>query len=364
MNETTIPPGLERRREDYELITGHGHYVDDLRPADGRPAVLHMAVVRSPYAHAEVKSIKLDEARALPGVVAAFESAELVKGMATFETLPMPGLKKTERRPLAVGRVRYVGDPVAVVLAENLYTALDARDLVEVDYEPLPAVADPEAALAADAPLLYDEFGSNVAFFSQTGGGDIQAAFEGADRIVRLRLVNQRLAPSAMESRACLFDFDPGSGQLTAWVSSQAVYRAREALANFLGIDRKNIRVYNAVVGGGFGVKTGFVGEEIVAAALAVKFGRPVKWIEGRSENLQAQTQGRGQINYIEAAVKNDGQLLGLKVQSIADLGGFLTFTTAMVPNGTPSMLSGPYSLPAVDSQVVGAFTNKVPTGA
>src|SRR5712692_208103 len=364
MNETTIPPGLERRREDYELITGHGHYVDDLRPADGRPAVLHMAVVRSPYAHAEVKSIKLDEARALPGVVAAFESAELVKGMATFETLPMPGLKKTERRPLAVGRVRYVGDPVAVVLAENLYTALDARDLVEVDYEPLPAVTDPEAALAADAPLLYDEFGSNVAFFSQTGGGDIQAAFEGADRIVRLRLVNQRLAPSAMESRACLFDFDPGSGQLTAWVSSQAVYRAREALANFLGIDRKNIRVYNAVVGGGFGVKTGFVGEEIVAAALAVKFGRPVKWIEGRSENLQAQTQGRGQINYIEAAVKNDGQLLGLKVQSIADLGGFLTFTTAMVPNGTPSMLSGPYSLPAVDSQVVGAFTNKVPTGA
>ena len=364
MIETTLPAGLERRREDYKLITGTSHYVDDLRPPKGRPAALHMIVVRSPYAHAEIKSIQLDAARALPGVVAAFAGEELVSGMRTIDTIPAPGLKNPERRPLALGRVRYVGDLVAVVLAENLYTAMDARDLVEVEYEPLPAVVDPEAALAPDAPILYDELGSNMAFRSQAGGGDIKAAFANADRTFRLRVVNQRLAPSSMEPRACMFDFDQASGELTAWVSTQAIYRVIDALSSFLGIERSHIRVYNAEVGGGFGSKTAFLGEEIVAAALAVRYGRPVKWIESRSENLQAQTHGRGQVNYIEAAFQNDSRLLGLKVRTIGDLGAFLAMSTALVPNGTPYMLNGPYKMQALDCQVVGAFTNKVPTGA
>ncbi|HEU0002260.1 MAG TPA: xanthine dehydrogenase family protein molybdopterin-binding subunit [Ktedonobacteraceae bacterium] len=364
MLKTTIPPGLERRTEDYRLITGHAFYVDDLRPPEGRPATLHMAVVRSPYAHAELKNIKMDAAKALSGVVAVFAGEELVSDMRPMDTIPLPGLKKPERRPLALGRVRYAGDPVAVVLAESLSIAEDARDLIEVDYEPLPSVTDPEAALAAGAPLLYDDFGTNMAFQSQSGKGDIAAAFASADRTIKLRLVNQRLAPSSLEPRACLFDYDAGSGQFTAWVSSQSIYRVRDALAGILDIDRGRIRVFNAEVGGGFGAKTVFVGEEIVAAKLAFKYERPVKWIETRSENLQAQTQGRGQINYVEAAVQNDGRLLGLKVRTIADLGAFLAFTTAMVPNGTPSMLNGPYRIEAVDSQVVGAFTNKVPTGA
>src|SRR5207248_3414587 len=225
-------------------------------------------------------------------------------------------------------------------------------------------VSDPEAALAPGAPLLYDEQGSNVAFNVSTGGGDIEAAFAQAEHIVRLRVVNQRVAPSSMEPRACMFDFNPESGEFSAWVSSQAIYTARETLAQFLGIDRRKIRVLNAEVGGGFGTKTGFVGEEIVAAALALRFGRPVKWIESRSENLQSQTQGRGQINYIEAAYQHDGRLLGLKVRTIADLGAFLAATTAMVPNGTSNLLNGPYQVQAVDSQVIGVFTNKVPTGA
>jgi carbon-monoxide dehydrogenase large subunit len=364
MLQTKIPAGLERRTEDYRLITGHAFYVDDLRSPDGRPAALHMAVVRSPYAHAEVKNIKTDVAKALPGVVAVFVGEELVSDMRPMETIPLPGLKKPERRPLALARVRYVGDPLAVVLAESLAIAEDARDLVEVDYEPLPPVTDPEAALAEGAPLLYEDFGTNVAFQSQSGKGDIAAAFANADRTIKLRLVNQRLAPSSLEPRACLFDYDSASGLFTAWVSSQSIYRTRDALAGALGIDRSHVRVYNAEVGGGFGTKTGFVGEEIVAAKLAFLYGRPVKWIETRSENLQAQTQGRGQINYVEAAFQNDGRLLGLKVRTIADLGAFLSFTTAMVPNGTPSMLNGPYRIEAVDSQVVGAFTNKVPTGA
>ena len=228
MIETSLPPGLERRREDYRLITGRSHYVDDLRSPQGRPAVLHMAVVRSPYAHAEISHIALEAARSQPGVIAAFEAAELVNDMPTIDSMPIPphGLNKPVRRVLAVKRVRYVGDPVAVVLAEDLYTALDARDLVEIDYLPLPAVSDPEAALAPGAPLLYDELGSNVAFNVSTGGGDIEAAFAQAEHIVRLRVVNQRVAPSSMEPRACMFDFNPESGEFSAWVSSQAIYTA------------------------------------------------------------------------------------------------------------------------------------------
>ncbi|TMC85469.1 MAG: xanthine dehydrogenase family protein molybdopterin-binding subunit, partial [Chloroflexi bacterium] len=342
MIEMSLPGGLERRREDYKLITGLGHYVDDLKLPAGRPPVLHMVVVRSPYAHAEIQSIEVDAARALPGVVAVFTGAELVSGMRTMDSVPIPGLKKPERRPLAERRVRYVGDPVAVVLAENPYVAMDARDLVEVDYAPLPAMTDPEMASAPEVPLLYEEFGSNVAFLTQAGGGDIRATFERADRTLRLRVVNQRVAPSTMEPRACMFDYDPASGELSAWVSSQAIYRVRDTLASFLDLDRSRIHVHNAEVGGGFGVKTGFLGEEIVAAALAVRYERPVKWIEGRNEDLQAQTHGRGQINYIEAAFQNDGRLLALKVRSIADLGAFLSWVTAMVPNGTSYLLSGP----------------------
>jgi carbon-monoxide dehydrogenase large subunit len=353
---------LHRRREDYEPITGLAHYVDDLRPPERRPPALHMAVVRSPYGHATIDHVRLEAARAQPGVVAAFAGAELVHDLPPLGAVPQPGLNRPERRPLAVDRVRYVGDPVAVVLAEDRYVAADARDLVEVVYTPLPAVTDPEAALAPDAPLLYEEFGANVAFRSQLRHGDIQAAFAQADRIVGLRLVNQRLAPSSIEPRACMFDFDPASGELAAWLSSQAIYRAREALAGFLGLDPRRVRVRNATVGGAFGAKNVFVGEELIAAALAMKLARPVKWIEERSENLQAQTQGRGQINYVEAACSNDGRLLALRVRSLGDLGAFLVGVTAMVPARTPSMLGGPYQVQAVDSEVVGVFTNKVPT--
>ncbi len=358
----TIPAGLERRKEDLLLITGRAHFVDDVRLAEGRPAPLHMAVVRSPYAHAELKRIKLDAARALPGVVAAFAGADLLTELRPLETPPLPGLKQPEHRPLALGKVRYVGDPVAVILAESPWVAEDALDRVEVDYAPLPAVVDPEAALAPGAPLLYEEFGSNAAFQSHLGGGDIDAVFDRADYTITLRLVNQRLAPSSLEPRACLFDFDPHTGQLVAWLSSQGVYRMREALASMLGLDRSRIRVINAEVGGGFGSKNGFVGEELLAALLAVKYGGPVKWIETRSENLRAQTQGRGQVSYVEAAFQHDGRLLGLKVRTIADLGAFLTPMTAMIPNSTLRFLAGPYRIEAVDSQVIGAFTNKVPT--
>jgi len=363
MQQTAIPASFERRKEDERLITGRAHFVDDVRLPAGRPAVLDMAVVRSPYAHAEITRTRLKAAKTLPGVVAAFSGADLANEVRLpTGAMPLARLKQPEHRPLALGKVRYVGEPVAVVLAESPAREEDARNLVEVDYAPLPAVVDPEAALAADAPLLYEDFGSNVAFHAHSGGGNLEAAFARADHITRLRLINQRLAPSSLEPRACLYDYDPESGQLVAWLSSQGVYRAREALAGMLGIDHSRIKVINAEVGGGFGSKNGFVGEESLAAWLAVTCRRPVKWIESRWENLQAQTQGRGQVNYIEAAFQHDGRLLGLKVRTIVDLGAFLTPMTAMIPNSTSSFLAGPYQIEAVDSQVVGIYTNKIPT--
>jgi carbon-monoxide dehydrogenase large subunit len=362
MSEHTTSTTSVRRLEDRGLITGRRHYVDDLKAPEGRPPVAFMAVVRSPYAHARIKHIALEAARSLPGVIAAFTGEELVGDMPTLDAVPVGNLKKPPRKPLAVDKVRYMGDPLAIILAEDRYIALDARDLVDVDYEPLTAVIDPETALAPDAPLLYEEFGSNQAFQSHVGGGDIEAAFAQADHIVHLRLVNQRLAPSSIEPRGCLFDFDEQSGILNAWMSSQAVYRARQTLATFLKLDPARIHIQNAEVGGAFGAKNFLLGEEIIAAALAMRFARPVKWCDDRSESLQAQTHGRGQVSYVEAAVRKDGRLLGLKVRTIADIGAFIAGVTAMIHHRSATFLSGPYRIEAIDNLMTGVYTNKVPT--
>jgi carbon-monoxide dehydrogenase large subunit len=324
-----------------------------------------MAVVRSPYAHAEIGQIYLEEAHAQPGVVAEFGGLQFVKSMGTIESAPIPGNnKRPERRPLATYKVRYVGDPVAVVLAEDRYMAEDARDLIDVDYEPLPTVVDPEEALNPDAPLLYEEIGSNVAMVSHIAGGDIQAAFAQADRTLKLRIVNQRLAPASLEPRACMFDFDPTSGVLTAWLSSQSIYRARETLAKFLGLDRSRIHVYNADVGGGFGAKNTFLGEELVAATLAIRLERPVKWIEDRRENLLAQTHGRGQVSYIEAAFQSDGRLLALKAHTVGDIGAYIAGVSPNIHARTGIMLNGPYQVQAIESTTLCSFNNKAPTNA
>ncbi|MGH2515501.1 MAG: xanthine dehydrogenase family protein molybdopterin-binding subunit [Ktedonobacterales bacterium] len=364
MNEQRIPPGFERRREDERLLTGRGQYVDDLRSPPGRPDPLFMAAVRSPYAHARVEAMRTDAALAVPGVVAVYTGRELAESLPPLAGAPMPGGKHVERYPLATDVARYVGDPIAVVLAENRYAAGDARLLVEVDYDPQPAVADPEEALVPGAPILYSALGSNEVYRMPSGGGDIAAAFAAASGAVTLRLVNQRITASPLEPRACMFDFDPATNRLTAWLSSQSVFGARELLAKTLNIPASSIHVVNADVGGGFGTKTTFLGEELVAAFLAKRLGRPVKWIEERSENLQAQTHGRGQTNYIEAAYTADGRVLGLRVRTIADLGAFLFGIAPMLPTFTIQMLCGPYRIEAVAAEVIGVLTNKVPTGA
>jgi aerobic carbon-monoxide dehydrogenase large subunit len=364
MTEQRMPTGFERRREDERLITGRGQYVDDLRPPTGRPGTLFMAVVRCPFGHAHIGAIGSESALAAPGVFAVHSGRELAGHLRPLAGFPMPGARQTERYPLAIDTARYAGDPVAVVLAESRHLAADARFLVQVDFEPLPAGTDPEEALRPGAPLLYPEIGSNEAYRMPVGGGDIDAVFGRASGTVTLRLVNQRVAASPMEPRACMFDFNPETGQLTAWVSSQSIFGARDTLAESLGIPPDRIHVFNADVGGGFGTKVSLLGEEIVAASLAVRYGRPVKWIEDRSENLQAHNHGRGQINYVEAAYTEEGRVLGLRVRTVADLGAYLHGVSPMLPLFTARMLCGPYRIEAVAAEIVGMLTNKVPTGA
>ncbi|HLZ22506.1 MAG TPA: xanthine dehydrogenase family protein molybdopterin-binding subunit [Ktedonobacterales bacterium] len=364
MTEQRIPPGFERRREDERLITGRGQYVDDLRPPTGRPDALYMAVVRSPHAHARIGAMSAAQASAVPGVVAITMGNELAGNMPLLESFPVPGGKQTDRRPLAIDTARYIGDPVAIVLAETSYAAADARLLVQIDFEPLPAVTDPEEALRPDAPLLYPEIGANEIYRMPFGAENIDAAIAQASGTINLRLVNQRLAASPMEPRGCMFDYISETGQLTAWLSSQSVFGARQALSQSLGIPSTSIHVINADVGGGFGTKVEFLGEELIAAALAVRYGRPIKWIEDRSENLQAQTHGRGQINYVEAAYTPEGRILGMRVRTIADLGAFLIGVAPVLPIFTTQMLCGPYRIEAIAAEIVGVLTNKPPTGA
>src|SRR5579859_122877 len=364
MTNQHMPAGFERCREDERHLTGRGQFVDDLRPPPGRPDPLFMAVVRSPYAHARIGAIATEQAAALPGVVAVHTGRALAEHLPPMTTVLAPGSKSVERRPLATDIARYAGDPVALVLAENSYAAADASLLVDVEYDPLPAVTDPEQALTPDAPVLYDELGANDVYRVSIGGGDITAAFAHASGTVTLRLVNQRVAASPLEPRACLFDFDPETGQLTAWISSQSIFRARDTLASSLGIPPRSIHVLNADVGGAFGTKSIFLGEEIAAAALAVRYGRPVKWIEDRSENLQAQVHGRGQINEVEAAYAADGRVLGMRVRTIADLGAFLLGPYPTFPIRTAKLVCGPYRIEAVAAEIIGVVTNKMPVGA
>lgn len=320
-----------------------------------------MLVVRSPYAHARIEKIDAEAARQAPGVVAVVTGEDLADQLKPLDALRLPGLKFEPRLPLATEKVRFVGDPLAVVLAENRYLGVDARDLVDVEYTPLPAVTDVEEATSADAALLYEELGSNVALALRTPYGDVEGTFARAQHVARLRLVNQRVAPSSMEPRACYFDYDPASGEFSAWVSSQGVYRIKDILCRYLNLPPERVHVHNAAVGGAFGAKNALLGEELIAARLAFTHGRPVKWIEERSENLQSQVQGRGQIDYIEAAFQDDGRLLGLKIRVLADIGAFVAGMSVMMAVRTPTLSCGPYRVEAIESDVECIYTNRPP---
>ena len=358
-----------KRREDPRLITGQATYVDDIKLL----GMLHMAVLRSPYGHARIKSINTEAARNHPGVVAVY-IAEDLKGVVGDIPIavPLPGPISEglgRRGPLAEGKVRFYGDPVAVVIAEDRYTARDARDLIEIDYEPLPAAMDIEKAMQPGAPLLYEEIGTNVATSIHPPTDEIDKVFQQtlADGgiVVKQRIVNQRLAPTAMETRGAVAEYRKVDKTLTVWSSSQVPHFLRNFLAEQLGLPQHQVRVIVPEVGGGFGSKLNIYPEEALVSFAAMKTGRPVKWIEDRSENFVATIHGRDQIDDIEVAATRDGKVTGLKVHVISDLGAHLQFFTDVIAIGfTLPMLSGSYDIPVVYGSCDTVLTNKTPTDA
>lgn len=357
-----------KRREDPRLITGQATYVDDIKLY----GMLHMAVLRSPYGHARIKSINTEAARKHPGVVAVY-TAEDLKGAVGPVACAVPLGKITEgmgiRNALAEGKVRFYGDPVAVVIADDRYTARDARDLIEVDYEPLPAAIDVEKAMQEGAPLVYEEFGTNVALSVHPPTEEIDRVFEetkaGGGVVVKGRIVNQRLAPTSIETRGVVADFNKGSGSLTFWSSSQIPHILRNVLAATVGLPQHQVRVIVPEVGGGFGSKLNIYPEELVAAYASMKLGRPIKWIEDRSEALAATIHGRDQVDYFEIAATKEGKVTGLKVYAILDMGSYCQlFTDTMVLAFMFPVICGAYDIPALHTSTDMLFTNKVPTDA
>src|SRR5713101_5302670 len=357
-----------KRREDPRLITGQATYVDDIK----LPGMLHMAVLRSPYGHAHINSINTDAARKYPGVVAVYTAAD-IKGIVGNIAVAVPLGKIAEgmgvRGPLAEGKVRFYGDPVAFVVAEDRYTARDARDLIEVDYEPLPAVVDMEKAMQPGAPLLYEEFGTNVPFGIHPPTDDIDKAFAQtlADGgvVVKQRLVNQRLAPVAMETRGVVAEMRKADKTLTVWSSSQNPHLLRNILSAQVGLPQNQVRVIVPEVGGGFGSKINIYPEEPLVAFAAMKTGHPVKWIEDRSENMAVTIHGRDQVDYAEIAATRDGKITGLKIYGISDMGAYSQLLTdvIMIALGFP-VATGAYDIPNVHLSADLVFTNKAPTDA
>jgi carbon-monoxide dehydrogenase large subunit len=350
-----------KRREDPRLVRGLGQYVDDIH----LPGMLHVAILRSPHAHARIKGIEADAARRHPGVVAVVTGAEILDQIGP---LPVSGGNETLRVPkhrvLALDKVCYVGEGIAAVVAEDRYTARDALDLIRVDYEPLPVVSDPEKALAPGSPVIHSEWPDNVAFRSEQKEGNLTKAFGEADRVVRQRMVHQRLAPIALEGRGVAARYDAAEKELTLWSSTQIPHMLRSHLAQMLKLDEKQVRVIAPEVGGGFGSKLNVYAEEGLLGHLALKLGHPLKWSEGRRENIQATIHGRGQVGEVEAAVKKDGTILGLKYKVIADIGAYHQLFTPAIPPFTGLMLSGCYKIPAISMELTAVFTNKMSTDA
>ncbi len=350
-----------KRKEDPRLIQGLAHYVDDIQ----LPGMLYAGFVRSPHAHARIRSVDTTKARSAPGVVAIL-TGEDVRGV--IGPVPcaaqIPDMKMALRPVLALDRVRFVGEGVAVVVATDRYTARDAMDLIEVDYEPMPAVVDPQKALGKGAVLVHDEFKDNVAFRWELEGGDIKKAFKQADRVVRQRLVNQRLIPMAMEPRGVVADYKPGEKQLTVWSATQIPHLLRTQIAAMLNFPEHGVRVIAPEVGGGFGSKLNVYAEEALVAHLAIRLVKPVKWIESRRENFLSTIHGRDQTADMEIAVKRDGTLLGLRCKITSDLGAYYQLLTPLVPTLTGLMMNGCYKIPAVRVEITGVLTNKMSTDA
>jgi carbon-monoxide dehydrogenase large subunit len=348
-----------KRIEDPKLITGQGQYVDDLK----LPGLASLAFLRSPHAHARVTAIRTDVARAAPGVLLVVTAADLGGLRPTPFMAVVPGLKASPYRCLAGDVVDATGVPVAAVVAESPSLAREAVELIEVEYEPLPAVSDPERALEPDAPLVHPELGTNQAFSVPMKGGDVATAFARAAHVVRLRIEHNRIAGVPMEPRGVVAHYDPGTGDLTVWSTTQNPFLTRADLAAMLDFPEQRLRVIAPDVGGGFGVKGPVYREEVVAAALSCQLRRPIRWMSTRTEDLLSTLQARAAVSDAEGAFAADGELLGLRVKTIFDLGAHLIALSLVPPLSYSIHVLGPYRLANAELLNVGVYTNTAPTG-
>jgi len=347
------------RKEDPKLIQGRGTFTDDVT----LPAMVYVSLVRSPHAHARIRRIDAAAARKEPGVVTVVtgKDAEATGVLPVF--ISVPGLNGTKHMPLATDKARYAGDAIAAVVADTRQAAKRAADLVTVDYEPLPVIVDATKALEPGAPILHEDLGTNLVFTYPVKGGDIDKAFRDAEATVKLRIVNQRLIPNAMEPRSVVAKFE--AGELTVWSSTQIPHFVQLILSVNLGLSQNKVRVIAPEVGGGFGSKLQVYAEELLVAHLAKTLGRPVKWTEDRREGYLATIHGRDLVEDVELAAKRDGTVLGVRIRTVANMGAYLQ---AFAP-GIPTILHafiipGAYRIPAFDCEVRGAYTNTTPVDA
>jgi carbon-monoxide dehydrogenase large subunit len=359
-----------KRREDQRFITGQGRYVDDVT----LPGQLHAHFVRSPHAHARIASIDAAAARAAPGVVAVFTGADMAAE--NIGSLPCGWLVRSKdgspmieppHPPLGVDRVRHVGDQVAVVIADTRQHAAEAAALIDVDYEELPAVATIPEAVAEGAPLVWEQAPANTCYDWEIGDdAATQAAFAKAHTVVALDLVNNRLVPNAIEPRAAIGAYDPGTGDYTLYTTSQNPHLIRLLMGAFvLHVPEHKLRVVAPDVGGGFGSKIFHYAEEAVVTWAAGKLARPVKWTAQRSESFMTDAHGRDHVSHAELALAADGTFLGLRVKTVANMGAYLsTFAPAVATYLYATLLAGCYRTPAIHASVRAVFTNTVPVDA
>jgi CO/xanthine dehydrogenase Mo-binding subunit len=349
-----------RRKEDPRLLTGRGKYAADFR----LPGMLHAAIVRSPHAHARLGNLRTKAALGLHGVVAVITGEDLgAIGCIPVRLGPRPSIVACLQPPLARDKVRYVGEPVAFVIAESRYVAEDALDLVEVDYDPLPPVSDARRALEGDAPVLHEVIDGNVVALLQTQKGDGVAAMATAHTRVKERFAVQRHTGVPMETRGLTAAFDPGTGVLNLWGVAKVPHFNRQVLADLLDYPEHLIQFVELEVGGGFGVRGEFYPEDLLVPWAAMRLARPVQWIEDRHEHLMATNHSRQQWHETEIGFDREGKIIALVDRFITDMGAYIRTHGVVVPELTAALLPGPYRVPSYTSEIRCVLTNKTPTG-
>ncbi|MET7994540.1 xanthine dehydrogenase family protein molybdopterin-binding subunit [Amycolatopsis sp. NPDC005232] len=349
-----------KRVEDPKILLGRGRYADDVTPA----RCLHAAFVRAPVAHALITAIDVEAARQAPGVVAVFTADDFNPMCRSWKgLLDWPGLVGGDQRPLATGKMHYVGEPVVMVVAESRAVAEDALELITLDYEELDPVVDSIAALDASAAKVHDELPSNLAFEGTFGTGDVEAAFAEAAVIVETGISTARHTAVALEPRGVVAEFDPSAKSLTVRLSTQAPHMLQSVFAELLGLRESNIRVLTDEVGGAFGMKAHVYSDEVATCAASILLRRPVKWIQDRVESLQSDTQARDERVSAALAVAADGRILGLRSEVVSDGGAYSVYPRSMVTEGiqVATIMPGPYRIPVYSGHLRVAITNKAP---